>query len=78
LSFIRRVKQLAQRAERTAHNRSNMVGPPPSQEHLDILAEIRALTESHLASVERSRNGRSKQVEVPSPAAPLDDQRLVR
>ncbi|WP_199443877.1 hypothetical protein [Umezawaea beigongshangensis] len=55
-----------------------MVGPPPSQEHLDILAEIRALTESHLASVERSRNGRSTPAEVPGPAAPLDGQRLVR
>ncbi|GGP72956.1 hypothetical protein [Saccharothrix coeruleofusca] len=45
LDLIRRIQSLAQRAERTAHNRSNLVGPPPSQEHLDILAEIRALTE---------------------------------
>lgn len=45
LDLIRRIQSLAQRAERTAHNRSNLVGPPPSQEHLEILAEIRALTE---------------------------------
>ncbi|MGZ3147335.1 hypothetical protein ACVDFE_36165 [Lentzea chajnantorensis] len=43
--LLRRIRQLAERAERTAHNRSNFVGPPPSQEHLDILAEIRTLSE---------------------------------
>ncbi|WP_434447811.1 hypothetical protein [Lentzea sp. E54] len=43
--LLRRIRLLAERAERTAHNRSNFVGPPPSQEHLDILAEIRALSE---------------------------------
>jgi hypothetical protein len=49
LLIIRRIQQLARRAERTAHDHSNFVGPPPSQEHLDILAEIRALTETHLS-----------------------------
>src|SRR4051812_10478524 len=34
--LLRRIRLLAERAERTAHNRSNFVGPPPSQEHLDI------------------------------------------
>lgn len=51
-AIIRRIQHLAHRAEQTAHDHSNLVGPPPSQEHLDILAEIRALTEKHFA-VER-------------------------
>ncbi|GLZ32323.1 hypothetical protein Lesp02_45110 [Lentzea sp. NBRC 105346] len=68
LDFVRRLGQLAQRAERTAHNRSNIVGPPPSQEHLDLLAEIRALTESHVAYLERYRGA-----EIPQPAVPIDD-----
>ncbi|WP_433270554.1 hypothetical protein ACQPZF_10100 [Actinosynnema sp. CS-041913] len=48
--LIRRIQNLAHRAERTAFNHSNLVGPPPSQEHLDILAEIRALTEQAVAA----------------------------
>lgn len=68
LDFLRRLGHLAQRAERTAHNRSNIVGPPPSQEHLDLLAEIRALTESHMAYLEGY--GRA---EIPQPAIPGDD-----
>ncbi|TWP48179.1 hypothetical protein FKR81_29830 [Lentzea tibetensis] len=68
LDFLRRLEHLAQRAERTAHNRSNIVGPPPSQEHLDILAEIRALTESHVAYLQRYRRA-----EIPQPARPVDD-----
>ncbi|MEV0675799.1 hypothetical protein AB0I60_04660 [Actinosynnema sp. NPDC050436] len=48
--LIRRIQNLARRAERTAFNHSNLVGPPPSQEHLDILAEIRALTEQAVAA----------------------------
>ncbi|KAA2261170.1 hypothetical protein F0L68_18240 [Solihabitans fulvus] len=53
LAFYQRIRHLAQRAERTAHDRFNIVGPPPSQEHLDILAEMRTLTEGHLAAMER-------------------------
>jgi hypothetical protein len=67
-AVIRRIQHLAQRAERTAHNRSNMVGPPPSKEHLDILAEIRALTAA-LSHPEAAA--------VPHPATPVDDQHLV-
>ncbi|WP_367130452.1 hypothetical protein [Saccharothrix sp. HUAS TT1] len=47
--LIRRLQNLAHRAERTAFDHSNLVGPPPSQHHLDILAEIRALTEQAVA-----------------------------
>ncbi|MFE9748398.1 hypothetical protein ACFYOT_26125 [Saccharothrix saharensis] len=47
--LIRRIQNLAHRAERTAFDHSNLVGPPPSQQHLDILAEIRALTEQAVA-----------------------------
>lgn len=64
--FLRRIGLLAQRAERTAHNRSNLVGPPPSQEHLDILAEIRKLTEEMAATSRRAEA-------VPRPARPADD-----
>ncbi|PWK84667.1 hypothetical protein C8D88_108283 [Lentzea atacamensis] len=63
--LLRRIRQLAERAERTAHNRSNLVGPPPSQEHLDILAEIRKLTEE-------MTTGRRAEV-LPRPARPADD-----
>jgi hypothetical protein len=66
--LLRRIRQLAERAERTAHNRSNLVGPPPSQEHLDILAEIRALTEE----MTTSRTGRRAEA-LPRPARPADD-----
>ncbi len=62
--LLRRIGLLALRAERTAHNRSNLVGPPPSQEHLDILAELRKLTEEFAV--------RRAQV-VPAPARPADD-----
>ncbi|GGU59525.1 hypothetical protein GCM10010178_59740 [Lentzea flava] len=65
LDLLRRIRQLAERAERTAHNRSNLVGPPPSQEHLDILAEIRKLTEE--MSVSRRAEA------LPRPARPADD-----
>jgi hypothetical protein len=54
LHLLRRIQQLARRAERTAHDHSNFVGPPPSQEHLDILAEIRALTETQLSVSSKS------------------------
>ncbi|MBB5808779.1 hypothetical protein F4560_008547 [Saccharothrix ecbatanensis] len=47
--LIRRIQNLAHKAERTAFDHSNLVGPPPSQHHLDILAEIRALTEQAVA-----------------------------
>lgn len=47
--LIRRIQNLAHRAERTAFDHSNLVGPPPSQQHLDILAEIRTLTEQAVA-----------------------------
>ncbi|GAA3848278.1 hypothetical protein GCM10022243_12890 [Saccharothrix violaceirubra] len=49
LDLIRRIQRLADRAERTAFDHSNLVGPPPSQEHLDILAEIRALSRQAVA-----------------------------
>ena len=64
--LIRRIQHLALRAERTAHNHSNFVGPPPSQEHLDILAELRALTEVFL--------GRPQ---LPRQAEPAGDSRFV-
>ncbi|MFI6099140.1 hypothetical protein ACIA8G_26600 [Lentzea sp. NPDC051213] len=63
--LFRRIRLLAERAERTAHNRSNLVGPPPSQEHLDILAEIRQLTEE-MSTARRAEA-------LPRPARPADD-----
>lgn len=73
--LLRRIRQLAERAERTAHNRSNLVGPPPSQEHLDILAEIRALTEEMTTATSRTgshiKDGRAEA--LPRPARPADD-----
>ncbi|MGI5501500.1 hypothetical protein [Lentzea sp. CA-135723] len=68
--LLRRIRLLAERAERTAHNRSNFVGPPPSQEHLDILAEIRALSEemTTATAAETRRAGA-----LPRPARPADD-----
>lgn len=80
--LLRRLRHLAERAERTAHNRSNLVGPPPSQEHLDILAEIRALSEEMTASSRRTatvigpaaKAGRAGRAGiVPRPARPGDD-----
>ncbi|MFD9704274.1 hypothetical protein [Lentzea sp. NPDC059081] len=67
--LLRRIRQLAERAERTAHNRSNFVGPPPSQEHLDILAEIRALSEEMTTSASGARPAGV----VPRQARPADD-----
>ncbi|WNV83838.1 hypothetical protein [Umezawaea sp. Da 62-37] len=45
------------------------MGPPPSQEHLALLAEIRALTESHLTVTSKSM--------MPRQAEPADDHRVV-
>lgn len=72
---LRRIRLLAERAERTAHNRSNLVGPPPSQEHLDILAEIRKLTDEMAAATQRAPTSRTvRRAEVlPRPARPADD-----
>lgn len=78
--LLRRIRQLAERAERTAHNRSNLVGPPPSQEHLDILAELRALTEEMTTGTSTTaapgpaapRTGRRAET-LPRPARPADD-----
>lgn len=74
--LLRRIRQLAERAERTAHNRSNFVGPPPSQEHLDILAEIRKLTEEMATAATFpaavTTPGRRAEV-LPRPARPVDD-----
>ena len=68
--LLRRIRQLAERAERTAHNRSNFVGPPPSQEHLDILAEIRMLSEE----MTTGRHFADERAEaLPRPARPADD-----
>ncbi|HUQ60881.1 hypothetical protein [Lentzea sp.] len=69
--LLRRIRQLAERAERTAHNRSNFVGPPPSQEHLDILAEIRALSEEMTTSTRSTADRRAEA--LPRPARPADD-----
>ena len=70
--LLRRIRLLAERAERTAHDRSNFVGPPPSQEHLDILAEIKALsaemTTGGPAAVPVDRAG-----DLPRPGRPADD-----
>jgi hypothetical protein len=68
LVLIRRIQHLARRAERTAHDHSNFVGPPPSQEHLDLLAEIRALTETHLSVTSKSM--------MPRQAEPAGDTRM--
>ena len=67
--LLRRIRRLAERAERTAHNRSNLVGPPPSQEHLEILAEIRKLTEE----MALGQYGTRRAEVVPLPARPVDD-----
>jgi len=68
--LIRRIQNLAHRAERTAFNHSNLVGPPPSQEHLDILAEIRTLTEQAVAA------GLGRAAGLPRQADPVDDAHL--
>ncbi|WP_229905694.1 hypothetical protein [Lentzea cavernae] len=68
--LLRRIRLLAERAERTAHDRSNFVGPPPSQQHLDILAEIKKLTDEMTATV----SGHARRAEaLPRPARPADD-----
>lgn len=69
--LLRRIRLLAERAERTAHNRSNFVGPPPSQEHLDILAEIRKLTDEMTAAAVTGNVRRAET--LPRPARPADD-----
>ncbi|MGW6449192.1 hypothetical protein [Lentzea sp. NPDC055074] len=69
---LRRIRLLAERAERTAHDRSNFVGPPPSQEHLDILAEIKKLTDEMTAASTAPRNVRRAET-LPRPARPADD-----
>ncbi|MBB5958375.1 hypothetical protein FHS29_004983 [Saccharothrix tamanrassetensis] len=69
--LIRRIQNLAHRAERTAFNHSNLVGPPPSQEHLAILAEIRALTEQAVAA----RLG-SRPTSLPRQADAVEDTHL--
>ena len=71
--LLRRIRLLAERAERTAHNRSNFVGPPPSQEHLDILAEIRKLTDEMTVAAQslaaQSLAAQSLAAQSPSAAA---------
>jgi hypothetical protein len=69
--LLRRIRLLAERAERTAHDRSNFVGPPPSQEHLDILAEIKKLTEQMTAAAVPGNVRRAET--LPRPARPADD-----
>ncbi|MCR3753660.1 hypothetical protein [Lentzea californiensis] len=69
---LRRIRLLAERAERTAHDRSNFVGPPPSQEHLDILAEIKKLTAEMTGAATTPANARRAGT-VPRPARPADD-----
>ncbi|ANZ34824.1 hypothetical protein BBK82_00755 [Lentzea guizhouensis] len=78
--LLRRIRQLAERAERTAHNRSNFVGPPPSQEHLDILAEIRMLSEEMTTTSRGAENEPAPRVNavgraevLPRPARAADD-----
>lgn len=66
--LIRRIQNLAHRAERTAFDHSNLVGPPPSQQHLDILAEIRALTEQAVAQRMPRRSAK-----LPRQASPVED-----
>jgi DNA-binding GntR family transcriptional regulator len=68
--LIRRIQNLAHRAERTAFDHSNLVGPPPSQQHLDILAEIRALTEQAVAQ----RMPRPSK--LPRQAPPVEDKKV--
>ncbi|QQQ78111.1 hypothetical protein IOD16_06445 [Saccharothrix sp. 6-C] len=68
--LIRRIQNLAHRAERTAFDHSNLVGPPPSQQHLDILAEIRALTEQAVAQ------RMPRPAKLPRQAAPVEDGKL--
>lgn len=69
---LRRIRLLAERAERTAHDRSNFVGPPPSQQHLDILAEIKKLTDEMTAAATAPVNVRRAET-LPRPARPADD-----
>ncbi|CCH29242.1 hypothetical protein ABZ816_35335 [Actinosynnema sp. NPDC047251] len=69
--LIRRIRNLARRAERTAFNHSNLVGPPPSQEHLDILAEIRALTEQVVAARPATLPRQAESVETAQLSAPV-------
>ncbi|SMD24842.1 hypothetical protein [Lentzea albidocapillata] len=69
---LRRIRLLAERAERTAHDRSNFVGPPPSQEHLDILAEIKKLTAEMTAAATTPAKARRAET-LPRPARPADD-----
>ncbi|MEU5693360.1 hypothetical protein [Actinosynnema sp. NPDC020468] len=64
--IMRRIQRLVVRAERTAFDHSNLVGPPPSQEHLAILAELRALTQQAIS--ERGHTG------VDGPAASVPRQ----
>ncbi|MGM1063482.1 hypothetical protein [Saccharothrix sp. Mg75] len=68
--LIRRIQNLAHMAERTAFDHSNFVGPPPSKQHLDILAEIRALTEQAVQQRMRTPTG------LPRQAEPVDDATL--
>ncbi|MEV8440161.1 hypothetical protein AB0425_22515 [Actinosynnema sp. NPDC051121] len=68
--LIRRIQNLAHRAERTAFDHSNFVGPPPSQQHLDILAEIRALTEQAVAQ------RMPRPAALPRQAPPVVEQKL--
>lgn len=68
--LIRRIQNLAKRAERTAFDHSNLVGPPPSQQHLDILAEIRALTEQAVAQRMPRPGG------LPRQAEPVENSKL--
>ncbi|MEU4768958.1 hypothetical protein AB0H12_37495 [Actinosynnema sp. NPDC023794] len=68
--LIRRIQNLAHRAERTAFDHSNLVGPPPSQQHLDILAEIRVLTEQAVAQ------RMPRPAKLPRQAAPVADEKV--
>ncbi|MFC5055498.1 hypothetical protein [Saccharothrix xinjiangensis] len=68
--LIRRIQNLAKRAERTAYDHSNLVGPPPSQQHLDILAEIRALTEQAVAQ------RMPRPAKLPRQAEPVDNPKV--
>lgn len=68
--LIRRIQNLAHRAERTAFDHSNLVGPPPSQHHLDILAEIRSLTEQAVAQ------RMPRPTTLPRQVLPVDDAKV--
>ncbi|MEU4445768.1 hypothetical protein AB0K14_30890 [Actinosynnema sp. NPDC050801] len=68
--LIRRIQNLAHRAERTAFDHSNLVGPPPSQQHLDILAEIRVLTEQAVAQ------RMPRRARLPRQAKPAEDEKI--